>query len=441
MVEEEIDLKELFLLFWKKKKFIIIVTTICIVVGMIFSFFVKNQSYTAYSYLIFGRIEGYEPREGESQLLSEIQFNSTILGNYKSYMKSNEILNTVINNLNLEDTTLGNLKKNIEITTSSGTIEISVTSDNKEEAKNIANEIINVFVQKSRDFYRIEHTYTISEADESTMEVNTSYVMDLICYIFAGLVVGFGIIVIRYIFNPSIISEKDIETKLKLPFISSIILKKEKKGNIIESLDASEQFDVLRANIEFSTKNNLNKKTVFVTSINKGEGKTFVASNLALAFSKVGKNVLIIDTDKKDGILHKLFEVENNYGLSNYLVDSNKISEKEKKTENNLIQQTKYDNLDVITIGNVKGKKLKIIQNEKFIKFLDEMKEVYDIIILDGSEMLQYADSRFLSNICDNTLVIAGKNKTKEKDLINATKEIEKIKGNLLGIILNEIEN
>ncbi len=442
MVEEEIDLKELFLLFWKNKVFIIILTIIALILGIVFSFFIKAQSYTAYSYITFGRIEGYEPREGESQLLSEIQFNSTILGNYKNYMLSNDILDTVIENLDLkdQDITLGDLKENLEITTSTGTIEIAVSFNDEKLAENIANEIIKVFVEKSKDFYRINHTYSISNADESTTESNTSHIADLVCFVAVGLIIGLGIIMIKFIFNPSIISEKDIESKLKLPFISTIVLKLNKAGKIIENSEESEQFDVLRANIEFSIKNDLSKKTLFITSIDKRDGKTFVSSNLAIAFSKVGKKVLIIDTDKKDGILDKVFEVQNNYGLSNYLIDSNKISEKDSKSFNSLVQETKYENLDVITIGTIKGKKFKIIQNEKFIKFLDEMKQSYDIIILDGSEMMQYADSRFLSNICDNTLLITEKNKTKEKDLINATKEIEKVNGNLLGTVLNDIE-
>lgn len=440
MSEEEIDLKEVFSLFLKKKVFIASVTLVFIIIGCIFSFFIKSQKYTAYSYITFGRIEGYIPQEGESQLLSEIQFNSSILGNYRNFMLSNEVLNTVIKNLQLEDVKLGEFKDQIELETSSATIEITAVAETEELAENIANEILHVFVEKSKDFYKIEHTYTISDADESTTKSSTNHVLDLICFTIVGMIVSMGYILVKYLFNPVIVSEKDIEEKLKLPYIASIETKKAKKGKIIENLELSEQFDVLRANLEFSTQNIENKKTIFVTSINKGEGKSFVSANLASAFAKIGKKVLIIDTDKKEGILDKIFEVENKYGLSNYLVDSNKISEKDKKTENKFIQSTKTENLDVVTIGTTKGKKLNIIQNEKFVKFLDEMKEKYDIVVLDGSEILQYADSRFLTNISDGTILVVEKNKTNESDLLKATKEIEKVNGKLLGVVINEIK-
>ena len=440
MSEEEIDLKELFSLFLKKKVFIASVTFVFIIIGCVFTLFIKPQNYTAHSYITFGRIEGYVPQEGESQLLSEIQFNSSILGNYKNFMLSNEVLNQVIENLQLENVKLGEFKDKIELETSSATIEITATAETEELAEGIANELLKVFTEKSKDFYRIEHSYTISNADESTTVSSANHVLDLICFAIVGVIVAMGSIFIKYLFNPLIVSEKDIEEKLKLPYIASIETKKEKKGKIVEALDFTEQFDVLRANLEFSTQSIESKKTIFVTSIKKGEGKSFVSANLASAFSKIGKKVLIIDTDKKDGVLNKIFDIENNYGLSNYLVDSNKISEKDKKTENKFIQSTKIENLDVVTIGTTKGKKLNIIQNEKFVKFLDEMKEKYDVIILDGAEILQYADSRFLTNIADGTILVVQKNKTKESDLIKATKEIQKVNGKLLGVVMNEIK-
>ena len=440
MSEEEIDLKELFSLFLKKKVFIVVVTLVFIIFGILFSFFVKPQKYTAHSYITFGRIEGYIPQEGESQLLSEIQFNSTILGNYKNFMLSNDVLNAVIENLKLEDVKLGDLKEQIELETSSATIEIIATANSEELSENIANELLHVFIEKSKDFYRIEHTYTISDADESTTESNVNHVLDLICFTFVGLIISMGAILVKFVFNPAITSEKTIEEKMKLPYITSIKNKTNKNKEILENSDSLEQFDVLRANIEFSDKNEENKKTLFITSVNKSEGKSYISVNLAQAFSRIGKKVLVIDTDKKDGALNKIFEVENTYGLSNYLVDSNKISERDKKTENKFIQSTKIENLDVITIGTTKGKKLNIIQNDKLVKFLEEMKENYDVIILDGAEMLEYADSRFLTNIADGTILVVEKNKTSENDLLKATKEINKVKGSLLGIVVNEIE-
>ena len=433
MSEEEIDLKELFSVFLKKKVFIAVVTLIFVILGVLYSFLAKSEQYTAHSYITFGRIEGYIPREGESQVLSEIQFNSAILGNYRNFMLSNDVLKAVIEKLKLEDVKIGNLRERIEVETSSATIQINVAAEDKELAENIANELLNVFVEKSKDFYRIDHTYTMSTADESTTESNVNHKLDIMAFAFVGFIVSIGAVLAKFVFKPSISSEKIVEEKLKLPYIASIKNKKYKNKKILEETDSLEQFDVLRTNIEFSEGNDENKKSIFVTGINSDERKTYVSVNLAQSFAKLGKKVLIIDADKKAGILNEVFEVENTYGLSNYVVDSNKTS------ENNIVQNTKVENLDVVTFGT-KGNKLNIIQNEKFVKFVKEMKENYDIIIFDGSEMLQYADSRFLTNIADGTIVVVEKYKTAENDLIKATKEINKVNGNLLGIVVNEIE-
>lgn len=443
MSEEEIDLKELIMLFWRKRAFIAIISVIALILGIVYTLFLKTETFISTATINYGRVEGYIPQEGESQLLSEIQFNSSIINTYKNYMMSNEVLTEALKNLNLttdgENVKLGDFKESLTVTASSATLIVNVENSNEENAIKIANEIVNVFVKKAADFYQINHAYTISYADKTTTETDASHITSVIIAFVIGLVVSMAIIIIKYLFDPKISSKSVIENKLGLSLISSLEIIGNKSGKVIENIENSEQFKVLRANIEFSTKNTLKNKTYFITSANENDGKTFVSVNLAIAFSEIGKKVLVIDTDKKDGNIYKVLGIENEYGLSNYLYDSNKISEGDKKFENNFIQKTKFKNLSAVTIGNVSGKKFEIIQNDKFIKFMDEMKEKFDIIILDGAEMIQYADSRFLSNLCDQTILIASINKTKESELLLAKKEIEKVKGNLLGIVLNYI--
>lgn len=444
MSEEEIDLKELIMLFWKKRTFIAIISIIAVIIGVIYTLFIKTDVYTSTATINYGRIEGYIPQEGESQLLSEIQFNSSIMNTYKNYMNSNEVLGEALKKLDLKDeegepVKLADFKEDLGFSAGGARLVVSAKNVDEELAIKIVNQIVDVFIEKSADFYQIKHAYTISYADETTTETESTHVSDVVVAGVVGLVISFSILILKFLFDPKISSKNIIENKLGLSLISSLELVGNKNGEVVETIENSEQFKVLRANIEFSTKNSLKNKTYFITSANEHDGKTFAAVNLAIAFSEIGKKVLVIDTDKKDGNLHKVLGVENEYGLSNYLYDSNKISEGDKKFENNFIQKTKFKNLSAVTIGNVNGKKFEIIQNDKFIKFMDEMKEKFDIIILDGAEMIQYADSRFLSNLCDQTILIASINKTKESELLQAKKEIEKVKGNLLGIVLNYI--
>lgn len=444
MSEEEIDLKELIMLFWKKRTFIATISIIAVIIGVIYTLFIKTDVYTSTATINYGRIEGYIPQEGESQLLSEIQFNSSIMNTYKNYMTSNEVLGEALKKLDLNDeegepVKLAAFKEDLGFSAGGARLVVSAKNVDEELAIKIVNQIVDVFIEKSTDFYQIKHAYTISYADETTTETESTHVSDVVVAGVVGLVISFAILILKFLFDPKISSKNIIENKLGLSLISSLELVGNKNGEVVETIENSEQFKVLRANIEFSTKNSLKNKTYFITSANEHDGKTFAAVNLAIAFSEIGKKVLVIDTDKKDGNLHKVLGVENEYGLSNYLYDSNKISEGDKKFENNFIQKTKFKNLSAVTIGNVNGKKFEIIQNDKFIKFMDEMKEKFDIIILDGAEMIQYADSRFLSNLCDQTILIASINKTKESELLQAKKEIEKVKGNLLGIVLNYI--
>ena len=197
----------------------------------------------------------------------------------------------------------------------------------------------------------------------------------------------------------------------------------------------SEAFKTLRTNIQFMNKNK-KLNTLLVTSSFASEGKTFVASNLAVTFAQTGKNVILIDADMRKGRQHDVFNMPINPGLSNYLseADLNKNILVE-----DYIRKTEIDNLSIIVAGNIPQNPSELLISTQMIKLLDKLKTMYDLIVIDGTPCELVTDSIILSRIVDSTVIVASYNETKRNVLERTIKSIQNVDGNLAGVILNKV--
>ena len=192
----------------------------------------------------------------------------------------------------------------------------------------------------------------------------------------------------------------------------------------------SEDFRTIRTSLYFS----LNKKksnTVLITSSTPNEGKSFIASNLAVAFAKTQKKVLLIDCDMRLGRQHEIFALSNKAGLSNLL------AENEAKTYEKYVQKTTVKSLSVITRGVVPPNPSELLDSSDMEELLNEAKEKYDYIILDGTPLDGLSDSLILAKKTDRTVVVCSANITTIEDLQNSKKALEAIDVKVSGVVLN----
>lgn len=211
-----------------------------------------------------------------------------------------------------------------------------------------------------------------------------------------------------------------------------LIVQKNPKSPIAET------FRTIRTNIQFMNSNK-ELKTILITSTMPGEGKSWIASNLAITFAQSGKRVCLIDADMRKGRLASLFQTNTVPGLSNYLsgFDNKGIIE-----SNNIlkyINPTEVDNLFLIPSGNIPPNPAELLENENTIKMMEKLKEIFDIIILDGTPSLLVTDAMILSRISDTTILVASHKSTKKEDLEKVKKSIENVGGKIAGVILNKI--
>lgn len=203
--------------------------------------------------------------------------------------------------------------------------------------------------------------------------------------------------------------------------MSELITKYDPKSPI------SEVFRLLRTNIQYINKDE-KSTAIMLTSTTPANGKTFVTANLAITLAQANKRVILVDSDIRKPRLHKVFELENELGLSDYLSNS---------TDGLYIRKTNVENLSIVTAGTMVNNPSELIGQEKFKKTIEALKEKYDYVIIDSSPILMVTDSILVSRVVDATILIAIYNKTRIDDLKSAIRRINHVGGNVAGVVLN----
>ena len=192
----------------------------------------------------------------------------------------------------------------------------------------------------------------------------------------------------------------------------------------------SETFRTLRTNIQFM---NVNKrlKSILITSTLPGEGKSWVASNLAVTFAQAGKQVILIDADMRKARQYSILGVSPRPGLANYLAENDKnaeLSDMEK-----YVQRTEIEGLYVISAGNVPPNPSELLITPQMQRLLDKLSSQCDIIIVDVT------DAAILSRIVDSTIVVTAHKFTKKANLQKTIKSIKNVGGRIAGVVLNKV--
>lgn len=213
-------------------------------------------------------------------------------------------------------------------------------------------------------------------------------------------------------------------------------MRKELVTHLDPKSPVSETFRTLRTNIQFMNSNR-RLRSLLVTSTMPGEGKSWVASNLAVTFAQAGKRVALIDADMRKGRLYSIFGVEPRPGLSNYL--SGYYENQESVNIDKYLKQTDVNNLYIIPAGNIPPNPSELLVRRQMRNLLEQLKNQVDLVIIDGTPSKLVTDSVILSRIVDSTLIVSAHNQTRKDDLERVIKDVRNVGGNVAGVVYNKI--
>lgn len=222
---EELDLKELFNIFWSRKIYIILITIIFILMGIVYTLTMVTPKYKVETSLILAKIETSSETNKDSITSTEITLNQKLISTYSELIKKKAVLRPVIENLNL-NTSEESLKRNISIKLANDTeiIEITVINENPEYAAAIANEVAKVFTQKVAEIYNINNVSIVDKAEVPTTPYNINHTKDVIIFAFIGIVVAAVYALIANMLDTTIKTSEDIEKRIKLTVLAEIPL-------------------------------------------------------------------------------------------------------------------------------------------------------------------------------------------------------------------------
>jgi len=279
--------------------------------------------------------------------------------------------------------------------------------------------------------------------------------INLILGFLLGIGLGVGIAFVTDYLDNSINTMEDVE-RLQLPLMATIpFIKPEQSNGVMEKIRPSEDpeaqdinerlithlkpkspiseaYRTLRTNITFTAPDNP-KQVIMVTSSGPKEGKSTSISNLAITFSHMGTKTLLVDSDLRRPMLHKLFGMEKQSGLTNILVGKDTLESAVKKVHS-------LPNLDILTCGILPPNPAELLGSVQMQELLADTKKKYEIVLIDTPPIIAVTDSSVLSTMVDGVILVVRSAHSKTEAVVHAIEQLNRVEAPMLGVILNGIQ-
>jgi len=295
----------------------------------------------------------------------------------------------------------------------------------------------------------------VDRAIEHKAPISPKKKRNTILGILIGLGLGLGVAFFLEYMDHSLRTIEDVET-LGLPIMGTIpviqaeqtngfLLPTEKKKSTTEAQKiasrlithikpkspVSEAYRTLRTNLHF-TRPEDPVRTILVTSSGPTEGKTTTVANLAITLAHMGSRTLLVDSDLRRPVIHALFGLSKDRGLTNAIIGQLGVKE--------VVKPTTIENLGVVTCGTVPPNPSELLGSRKMKELVDEMKQHYDVILFDSPPVIAVTDAAVLSSIMDGVLLVIRSGKTQREAVARAFNLLDNVHARILGALLNDVD-
>jgi capsular exopolysaccharide synthesis family protein len=227
-----------------------------------------------------------------------------------------------------------------------------------------------------------------------------------------------------YLKNKYSYGRKNLEKEHTLPEVKEIEL----INHLHPDLPLAEDYRTVRTSILLSQADKPPKSIVFSSPLTQ-EGKTATVVNMAVSFAQLQERVLVVETDLRKPRLHRLFKVRNISGLTGFLTGKTSLKD--------IIQKTFIENIWLIPSGPIPPNPAELLNSKKMKEMLDEISQVFDIVLLDSPPVLAVIDAVIISSIAESAIMVVRGGETRRKPFLAAVEELRKGRANIIGIIFN----
>jgi polysaccharide biosynthesis transport protein len=251
-----------------------------------------------------------------------------------------------------------------------------------------------------------------------------------------GLMVAAGIIFLIEFLDDTIRDPQEITRRFGIPILGMIVTYKSSAGEALVTVrhprsPISEAFRSLRTNLQFAGVETP-VRTLLVTSPSPSDGKTTIVANLASVIAQSGRNVVIVDADLRRPRIHKMFQLSNRVGLTDQFI----------RTQDRLdgsLKSTEVSNLHAITSGNLPPNPSELLSSGRMSEILKLLCDQFNTVIVDSPPTLLVTDAMVLAQRVDGVLLVVKPSVTKWASLRQAIEQLQRVKANLLGIVVNDV--
>lgn len=294
----------------------------------------------------------------------------------------------------------------------------------------------------------------IDKAIEPVSPVKPKKKLNMMLGVLIGLGLGVGLAFLREYFDNTIKSHEELE-RMGFNILASIpqiqMDKYEKKlerkldkigpveGRKIESrlithLDpkspVSEAYRTLRTNLQFS-KVDRKLKTILITSSGPKEGKSTTAANLAIALAQIGQKIVLVDADLRRPVVHSIFGIKKDEGVTNYLMETIKFDQ--------ILKPTFNENLFIICSGILPPNPSELLASKSMELLIEKLNKDFDVIIFDSPPVIAVTDAAILSTKVDGTILVVNSGQTNRDALARCNTLLDSVGTTPIGILLNGV--
>ena len=254
---------------------------------------------------------------------------------------------------------------------------------------------------------------------------------NMIIAVVVGLALGIGLAFLIEYLDTSVKTMQDVESTLGVPVLAVIpkdvpVLKDAPS----DCLDA-EGYRIMRTNIEFNRKSP-DVKTITMVSGGTGEGKSTTLNNLAFTFASGGYRTLIVDADLRRPSQHRFFDISNERGLSDYLTTDISLED--------LVHKTEVPNLSFLPSGRLPVDAVGILNSQRMIDLMEQVKHDYDIVFFDSPPILGVSDASVISSAVDMTIIVVQHRRFPRSMMLRVKQALVNVGANIIGCVLNNTD-